>query len=194
MAKIWWNKTIWHHKQIWLLIAVLFIVASPHLLISMSIMNAYSSLGIAAIIIGYLCHKYQKNKPQLQTLFFLYLTAAIITDVHHWYMAWQTSLPSKSIAEEIVRKTEKPVNKVYCILIRDDMPKFSSFCVPTEEAIGWGISVLAVTAYKCPAEIRDTTLERTPEVQQEARKLAQRIKKKYDCVWIINKENVEVIK
>lgn len=194
MVKIWWNKTIWHHKQIWLLIAVLFIVASPHLLISMSIMNAYSSLGIAAIIIGYLCHKYQKNKPQLQTLFFLYLTAAIITDVHHWYMAWQTSLPSKSIAEEIVRKTEKPVNKVYCILIRDDMPKFSSFCVPTEEAIGWGISVWAVTAYKWPAEIRDTTLERTPEVQQEARKLAQRVKKKYDCVWIINKENVEVIK
>lgn len=157
-------------------------------------MNAYSSLGIAAIIIGYLCHNYQKTEPQLQTLFFLYLTAAIITDVHHWYMAWQTSLPSKSIAEEIVRKTEKPVNKVYCILIRDDMPKFSSFCVPTEEAIGWGISVWAVTAYKWPAEIRDTTLERTPEVQQEARKLAQRIKKKYDCVWIINKENVEVIK
>ena len=74
------------------------------------------------------------------------------------------------------------------------MPKFSSFCVPTEEAIGWGLSVWAVTAYKWPTEIRDTTLERTPGVQQEARKLAQRIKKKYDCVWIINKENVEVIK
>lgn len=40
-----------------------------------------------------------------------------------------------------------------------------------------GISVWAVTAYKWPAEIRDTTLERTPEVQQEARKLAQRIKR-----------------
>ena len=51
-----------------------------------------------------------------------------------------------------------------------------------------------MAAYKLPAEIRDTTLERTPKVQQEARKLAQRVKKKYDCVWIINKENVEVIK
>ena len=178
----------------WLLIAVLFIVASPHLLISMSIMNAYSSLGIAAIIIGYLCHENKNSEKLLQALFFLYLIAAIITDVHHWYKAWQTSLPGKSIAEDIVGKTKKPVDKVYCILIRDDMPKFSSFCVPTNEAVGWGRAVWAVTAYKWPTELKDTTLERTPEVQQEARKLALRIKKKYDCVWIINKENVEVIK
>ena len=194
MVKIWWNKTIWHHKQMWLLIAVLFFVASPHLLISMSIMNAYSSLGIAAIIIGYLCHENKNSEKLLQALFFLYLIAAIITDVHHWYKAWQTSLPGKSIAEDIVGKTKKPVDKVYCILIRDDMPKFSSFCVPTNEAVGWGRAVWAVTAYKWPTELKDTTLERTPEVQQEARKLALRIKKKYDCVWIINKENVEVIK
>lgn len=59
MIKIWWNKNIWHQKQIWLLIITLFIVASPHLLISMSIMNAYSSLGIASLIIGYLIKNYK---------------------------------------------------------------------------------------------------------------------------------------
>lgn len=37
--------------------------------------------------------------------------------------------------------------------------------------------------------------ERTPNVEKKAIKLAKRVKtKNYDCVWIINKENVEVIK
>lgn len=194
MIKIWWNKNIWHQKQIWLLIITLFIVASPHLLISMSIMNAYSSLGIASLIIGYLIKNYKGGNTTIQKLFLCYIVAAIITDVHHWYKAWQTSLPGKTIAEDIVRKTGKPVNKVYCILIRDDMSKFSSFCVPTDEAVGWGRAVWAITGYKWPTELQDTTLERTPNVQQEARLLAQDTKKKYDCVWIINKEKVEVIK
>lgn len=194
MFSIWWNKSIWRKKQIGLLLLSLCIVASPHLLISMSIMNTYSSLGIAALIVGYLSNEYRGKANLLQIFFGLYLVASSITDVHHWYKAWQTSLPGKTIAEDIVRKTGKPVNKVYCILIRDDMPKFSSFCVPTDEAVGWGRAVWAVTGYKWPAELQDTTLERTATVQQEAQQLAQRTKKNYDCVWIINKENVEVIK
>ena len=157
-------------------------------------MNAYSSLGIASLIIGYLIKNYKGGNTTIQKLFLCYIVAAIITDVHHWYKAWQTSLPGKTIAEDIVRKTGKPVNKVYCILIRDDMQKFSSFCVPTDEAVGWGRAVWAITGYKWPTELQDTTLERTPNVQQEARLLAQDTKKKYDCVWIINKEKVEVIK
>lgn len=195
MFKIWWNKNIWHKKQIWLLIGALCIVASPHLLISMSIMNTYSSLGIAALIIGYLCHQYPNTDKQLQTLFILYLIAATITDVHHWYKAWQTSLPGRRIAEKLVRRTGKTAYNVYCILIRDDMPKFSSFCVPTDEAVGWGRAVWGITGYKWPTHLSDTTLERTLNVERDAVKLAKRIKaKNYDCVWIINKENVEVIK
>lgn len=108
-------------------------------------MNAYSSLGIASLIIGYLIKNYKGGNTTIQKLFLCYIVAAIITDVHHWYKAWQTSLPGKTIAEDIVRKTGKPVNKVYCILIRDDMPKFSSFCVPTDEAVGWGRAVWAIT-------------------------------------------------
>ena len=193
--KIWWNKNIWHQKQIWMLILILFIVASPHLLISMSIMNTYSSLGIVSLIIGYLTNEYRDKRVNLQKLFLSYIVAAIITDLHHWYKAWQTSLPGQEIAKEIVKKTGKPADNVYCILIRDDMPKFSSFCVPTDEAVGWGRSVWGITGYKWPKHLSDTTLERTPNVEKKAIELAKYIKEKsYDCVWIINKEKVEVIK
>ena len=193
--RIWWNKNIWHQKQIWLLILIMFIVASPHLLISMSIMNTYSSLGIVSLIIGYLGNKYRSKSISLQKLFLCYIVASVITNMHHWYKAWQTSLPGQEIAKEIVKKTGKSFNNVYCILIRDDMPKFSSFCVPIDEAVGWGRAVWGITGYKWPTHLADTTLERTPNVEKKAIKLAKRVKtKNYDCVWIINKENVEVIK
>lgn len=195
MIKIWCNKNIWHQKQIWMLVITLFIVASPHLLISMSIMNTYSSLGIASLIIGYLVNNCKKSNTSIQKLFLCYIIAAIITDVHHWYMAWQTSLPGKTIAEEIVRKTGKPVNKVYCILIRDNMQKFSSFCVPADEAVGWGRAVWAVTGYKWPKLVNDTTIERDTYSQKEIQAIAYKVLQEgYEVVWIVNKEHVEVIK
>ena len=194
MLGIWWNRIIWKRRQIWLLLITLCVVASPHLLISMSIMNTYSSLGIAALIIGYLANEYQGNNKKLQTLFLLYLIAALITDIHHWYKAWQTSLPGKEIALSIIKQTPKPVNNVYCIMIKDDNPKFSSFCVPTNEAIGWGRAVWQTTGYQWPKELKDTTLERTPTAEKEAMKLAASARKNFDCVWIINKKQVKVIK
>lgn len=195
MASIWWNKKVLKSRQLLLLIMTLFIVASPHLLISMSIMNTYSSLGIAALIIGYLANEFQGSNQKLQILFILYILAAIITDVHHWYKAWQTSLPGKEIAKSLIKKTGKPVNKVYCIMIEDDSPKFSSFCVPTNEAIGWGRSVWQITGYKWPQELKDTTLKRTQTAMKEARKIAHMARKNhYDCAWIVNKSQVEVVK
>ena len=81
-------------------------------------------------------------------------------------------------------------------MVKDDNPKFSSFCVPTNEAIGWGRSVWAITGYKWPKEIQDTTLNCTPTAGQEAINLAYTIKKtnKFDCIWIINKKYVKVIR
>lgn len=69
-------------------------------------MNTYCSLGIATLIIGFLANEYQKSEKKLQFLFILYVIAAIITDVHHWYKAWQTSLPGRDIAISIVEKQE----------------------------------------------------------------------------------------
>ena len=194
MLRIWWNKTIWKRKQIWLLLCAICIVASPHLLISMSIMNTYCSLGIAAIIIGYLSDEYQGSTKKMQLLFVFYLIAATISDIHHWYKAWQTSLPGKEIAAKLVKSTGKPVNKVYCIMIADSIQKFSSFCVPTNEAIGWGRAVWQFTGYKWPTCIQDTLLERTSTAKQEAIRLAHINKKKFDCIWIVDYKNVEVIK
>ena len=81
----------------------------------------------------HLATEFEGTPKRMFTSFICYFTATLIIDVHHWYKAWQTSLPGKEIAEIIIKKTQKPCNKVYCIMIRDNNPKFSSFCVPTNE-------------------------------------------------------------
>ena len=115
------------------------ICASANIVVSMSVMNSYCTLGIAAIIIAYLINNnsYKDNGKLIYILFSLYIITALYVDFHNWYKSWKTSLPSKQISEEIINKTGKPVNNVYLILIKDKYTKYSSFCVTTDETVGW---------------------------------------------------------
>ena len=158
-------------------------------------MNAYGSLGIAAIILAYLIQMTKISQQKIILLFVMYMLSVIIVDVHHWYNAWQTSLPEKRISQEIIRKTGHPIDKAYCILIRDDYPKYSSFCVPKDETIGWGRSIWHETGYRWPKLVNDTTIERDTYSQKKIQAIAYKVLQEgYEVVWIVNKEHVEVIK
>lgn len=195
MIALWKNKRVWKNNTIFWLLAAFALVVSPNLLISMTIMNAYGSLGIAAIIMAYLIEKSELSKKKLFTLLYLYMLSVSIVDIHHWYNAWQTSLPEKSISQTIIQKTGKPVDKAYCILIKDDYPKYSSFCVPKDETIGWGRSIWHETGYKWPQYVNDTTIDRTYKAQEIARNIGiRKLKQGYEAVWIVNKEEVTVIR
>ena len=194
MAYLWFHKKTYRQRTFWLLLVAFITVVSPNLLINMTIMNAYGSLGIAAIIVAYLVQQRTFARRRISILFSLYLISAFIVALHHWYKAWQTSLPEKYISQEIIRKTNKPVNKAYCILIKDDYPKYSSFCVPKDETIGWGKSIWHETGYKWPEHINDTTIERNENSLVTAKEIAQKaLKAGYDAAWIVDKEKVEVL-
>lgn len=100
------------------------------------------------------------------------------------------------MAKEAVRKTGKPVKSVYVIIIEDDYPKLSSFCVIPVDAFGWGIAAKYETNYQWPEIIQDTTITRTPNALYEAREMGNRAVNKglSDCVWIVNHENIDVVK
>lgn len=194
MAYLWLHKNIYKQRTFWLILLAFITVVSPNLLINMTIMNAYGSLGIAAIIVAYLIQQRNIPKKKITILFSLYLISAFIVDIHHWYNAWQTSLPKKYISQKIISKTHKPVNKAYCILIKDDYPKYSSFCVPKDETIGWGRSIWHETGYKWPEYVNDTTIERNNNSLVIAREIAQKtLKAGYDAAWIVDKERIEVL-
>lgn len=191
------NRTVWRQRAFYALIAAIIITESPNLIIAMSLMNAYGSLGLSAILVGWLaqsCMGRHNGSRWLNRTFTVYLIVALLVDIHHWYWAWKTSLPGMEMAAETVRKTKGQPEKAYCITIPDSLPKYSSFVVPTDEAFAWGRSVWQVTGYTWPKVLDGCALPRTPNVMQQARQVARKaIANGYDCVWIVNEGTVEVI-
>lgn len=191
------NRTIWRKKETWAIVAVIFISASPNLLIEMSLMNIYGSLGMSALLFGYLVDGYlnkTENYKLVKGALILYIISALIVDVHHWYKAWQTSIPSKTIAEKIVSKSHYKADKAYIITIEDAKPKYSSICVPVQDVTGWGLDVYRETDYAWPKQLRDTMIANTPDAPQKAVRMAENALKNYDAVWIVfDTNNVSVI-
>jgi hypothetical protein len=100
------------------------------------------------------------------------------------------------MAKDAIQKTGSPVDSVYVIIIEDDYPKLSSFCVIPNEAFGWGLSAQYETNYQWPKVIEDTTIERSADAFRIAKELGLETlnKQQHDCVWIVDHEHIDVIK
>ena len=98
------------------------------------------------------------------------------------------------MAVEAIQKTGKPVKSVFLIIVDDDYPKLSSFCVIPYEAFGWGLASRYETNYEWPKEIQDTVIERKADFMTKAYQIADNHSNRYDCVWIVNHTEIEVIK
>lgn len=183
---------IWKTKKFIALVLSAFLAILPNLITNVSLMNTYASLGMSAILVGYLVN-YLKQK-RIYITFILYIISALFIDIHLWYTSWKSSLTGKEMAQQAILKTEKPVNKVYTITVQDNIRKLSSFCVSPCEAFGWGISVIYETNKKWPTELCDSTVDYNTS-QEIINEIAQSaLNEGYDCVWVINKKNIDVIK
>ena len=184
-------------KQIICTLIALLIAVGPHLITVFSMMHTYAGLALLAVMTGYLLNSYEEGKRQAVSLsFLLFILSAVMIDIHLWQASLQSGLTGKKMAQEAIRKTGKPANRVYVIIIEDDYPKLSSFCVIPNEAFGWGLAAQHETNYAWPKEIQDTTINRSPKAFSEAQSLAaqKRSGNQYDCVWIVNHEHIDVIK
>ena len=197
------NYKLWKHRTFLALTACAVIAVSPNLLISLTVMNAYASLGMFAILVGFITHS---SSPSLIPprgedsalplggvgggLFCLYILSALIVGFHHWKASYDSSMIGKEMALSVLQQTTKPVDKAYCIVIEDDYPKFSSFCEKPAYAFGWGAAVRYENEYQWPKELNDTTVEHTIHSQQLTQ---QAFKKGYQSVWIVNGKDVKVI-
>jgi hypothetical protein len=160
-------------------------------------MHTYAALGLLAVLMAYAIDSIDKMamKPVILTALAFAVTSLAI-DIHLINSSIDSGRIGKQMAVEAIQKTGEPVSRVQVIIIEDDYPKLSSFCVIPAEAFGWGIAAKYETNYCWPQEICDTTIERT----DSAPLIAQNLAKTYlqsdscDCVWIINHSNVDVVK
>lgn len=190
------NFRQWKTRPFLTIAVCIIIVLSPNLLITMSVMNVYAGLGMSALLVGYIVNEYGTDTAFVKKAFALYLLVAIPVDLHHWYKAWQTSLAGRDMAVDTLKNTDGIKDKVYAITIEDNERKFSSFCVLPSDAFSGGMAALYENGYTWPETLRDTTIERNINSAEKARALAEEAirKRGYQCVWIVDKNKVTVVK
>lgn len=183
------------HKQIICTVISLLIAVGPHLGTVFSMMHVYAGLVMIAILVAYSISHFEQTKPVILS-FLLWIVTALLIDIHLIDSSIKSGLIGKRMAQEAIQKTGEPVKRVYVIIIEDDYPKLSSFCVIPNEAFGWGWAAQYETNYQWPEVIEDTTIERSADVFRKAKALGLETLKKqqHDCVWIVNHEHIDVIK
>lgn len=183
------------NKKILLVFLCLLIAAAPHVFTVYSMMHTYAGLAMIAIMTAYGidCSLKEYKKPIIIS-FLLFVSSALMIDIHLIDKSIKSGLIGKQMAQEAIHKTGKPVNNVHIIIIEDDYPKLSSFCVIPNEAFGWGLATQYETNYQWPKNIQNTTLKRTPHATKQAYLLGRKQLKNYECVWIVNHQQIDVIK
>ena len=187
---------LFSHKKMWCTAICLLIAVAPHLLTTFSMMHTYAGLAFITIMIAYSINTYKEQQKTLILSFVLFLIVSVAIDIHLIDSSVKSGRIGKQMAREAILKTGKPMKSVYLIIIEDDYPKLSSFCVIPNEAFGWGIAAKYETNYQWPEVIQDTTIERSADAFRKATNLGLKTlnKQQYDCIWIVDHEHIDVIK
>ena len=187
---------LFSHKKMWCTAICLLIAVLPHLLTTFSMMHTYAGLAFITIMIAYSINTYKEQQKTLMRSFVLFLIVSVAIDIHLIDSSVKSGRIGKQMAREAIQKTGKPMKSVYLIIIEDDYPKLSSFCVIPNEAFGWGIAAKYETNYQWPEVIKDTTIERSADAFRKATNLGLKTlnKQQYDCIWIVDHEHIDVIK
>lgn len=172
------------------------IAIGPHIGTVFSMMHTYAGLAMLAVMIAYSIDFYREHIKPVAIAFILFCISAIVIDIHLINASIDSGQIGKRMAQEAIQKTGKPVKNVYVIIIEDDYPKLSSFCVIPNEAFGWGWASQYETNYQWPEIIQDTTIERSIDTMNKVQQLTNKVlnSQEYDCVWIVNKQNIDVVK
>ena len=187
---------LFSHKKMWCTAICLLMAVLPHLLTTFSMMHTYAGLAFITIMIAYSINTYKEQQKTLILSFVLFLIVSVAIDIHLIDSSVKSGRIGKQMAREAIQKTGKPMKSVYLIIIEDDYPKLSSFCVIPNEAFGWGIAAKYETNYQWPEVIKDTTIERSADALRKATNLGLKTlnKQQYDCIWIVDHEHIDVIK
>mgnify|MGYP006916118874 CR=1 FL=1 len=184
------------NKRIVCTLICIVIAVGPHLGTIFSMMHTYAGLTFVTVIIALSIEQYKNNMKPVILSFCLWVVTAVAINVHLILSSIDSGLIGKAMAQEAIQKTGDAVDRVYIIIIEDDYPKLSSFCVIPNEAFGWGLAAKYETNYQWPKAIVDTTIERSDDAFRKAEQLGlDTLKnKRFDCVWIVDKKNISVIK
>lgn len=168
-------------------------IAAIHLVTIFTVMHTYSSLSMAAIMVGMALGEWKVENGKLKMAVVVgWLCAALITDAHHTWAAYQSGETGQRMAESTMAQMKAPAESAYCICIDEGYPKYSMFCTIPADAFGWGEAVRYRTAYEWPKRLDYTTLP-AGDTDATRNAVVEAIAGGFDCVWMVKHDKVEVI-
>lgn len=168
----------------------LLLIVGIHLATIFTVMHAYSAICISALIMGVLTNDI-KVRIQHVCIVILWVTSAIISDVHHVIKAYQSGEMGRQMALYTISQMKKPVDKCKTVIIDTQYPKYSMFCVRPYDCIGYGVSVEYENDYIWPKEIEHIIVaDNKKEINQA---IATAFAEGYPCVWLVRDTTVQVI-
>lgn len=185
-------------KMMYVLIISFFLAGAPHLLTLVSVMHSYAGLGMISLLIGYLFPAETLKKKEI-IMFSAFITATLISDIHHWHEAYKSGLIGKDLAVKVLEKTTGTPQTVRIISIDNNEPKYSIFNVIPRDAFGWGKAAKYESGYTVAnEEVTDTLIGpfETPSAKEIGiKEMTQEIlsANKYEAIWIIDSTDVKVI-
>lgn len=181
-------------KKLITLVFCLLIAVAPHIFTVFSMMHTYAGLALAGMIIGCIVDD-TKHFQFFKIAFLLYLVAAVFINVHLWWKSYQSGLVGKEMTQNVVKRDLSKPQNVFVIIVEDDYPRLSSFCVIPSDAFGWGRAVQFETNYEWPEIINDTTIERSGHYMKKAYSLARQkvATGNAESVWIVDRKSIEII-
>jgi len=177
-------------KYIWIFLFASVIAALPHLATHFGPMHAYSSLSLVALLVAFVVDRIE-NKRNLILCFGLFLASALFVDAHHWHCTYVSSKKGIEMGQKVVDRTTVVPESVLIITVMDEQPRYSSFCVPPREAYRDGHAAQFVYKYEYPKKKVNVYLS-----QYDTDSITYYIDQHKDylnCVWINDKDSIEVI-
>lgn len=185
-------------KMMYILILSVFIAGAPHLVTLVSVMHSYAGLGMLSLLLGYLFPVDKLKKSEI-AMFLAFMSASLISDVHHWHEAYKSGLIGKELATKVLNQTEDTPQRVRIISVDNNEPRYSIFNVIPRETLGWGKAVKYESGYTVGnEEVSDTLIGPFDTPAEKAigiENMKQLIlsENRYDAIWIIDSTDVKVI-
>lgn len=191
MITLFADRRLWTDRRFLTLMACVIIAAAPHLLTLFTAMHPYAGLGMAALTTGFLADN-SRREALLKKLMPLFIISCIFIDWHHWQKSYESGQTGLRMAKSIIDKTPKPVNNVCVIVLEDNAPKYSSFCVIPRDAFGLGKSVLYLNNYEWPKNIDLHILD--PDEYHRTKSIVEKARRdKLDAIWLVYNDKVNLV-
>lgn len=172
------------------LLASMLVIAGIHLVTIFTVMHTYSSLSMAALLVGLMVQRLAKPGYVLAVCF-SFLASAALSDVHHAVKAYESGERGRIMALSAISQCKGKPDKVLVVCVDNGYPKYSMFCTIPVDAFGWGIAAKYENAYEWPNMIKREEITVEEQYKLEGI-IADAFARNFDSVWIVEGEKVMV--